>query len=68
MNNINRRDFLKLSGAAAASVNLPLKPLEPLEHLEPLVQAPPIERVRIGVIGVGLQGGSHVENFLKIPG
>ena len=27
-----------------------------------------LERVRIGIVGVGLQGGSHVENFLKIPG
>jgi predicted dehydrogenase len=28
--------------------------------------APPIERVRIGFVGVGLQGGSHVRNFLGI--
>ncbi len=27
-----------------------------------------LERVRIGFVGVGLQGGSHVENFLRIPG
>ena len=26
--------------------------------------APPIPLVRIGMVGVGLQGGSHVENFL----
>lgn len=30
--------------------------------------APPIETVRIGFVGVGLQGGSHVRNFLKIDG
>ena len=30
--------------------------------------APPIPLVRIGMVGVGLQGGSHVENFLKIEG
>ena len=33
-----------------------------------LYAAAPIETVRIGMVGVGLQGGSHVENFLKIPG
>ncbi len=30
--------------------------------------APPIDVVRIGFVGVGLQGGSHVRNFLRIPG
>ena len=29
--------------------------------------APPLERVRMGFVGVGLQGGSHVQNFLQIP-
>lgn len=30
--------------------------------------APPIETVRIGFVGVGAQGGSHVQNFLGIEG
>ncbi|NNL65153.1 MAG: Gfo/Idh/MocA family oxidoreductase, partial [Myxococcales bacterium] len=30
--------------------------------------APPLEVVRMGFVGVGLQGGSHVQNFLRIPG
>ncbi len=30
--------------------------------------APPIETIRIGFVGVGLQGGSHVRNFLKLDG
>jgi predicted dehydrogenase len=30
--------------------------------------APPIEVVRIGFVGVGLQGGSHVQNFLELDG
>lgn len=29
--------------------------------------APPLERVRMAFVGVGLQGGSHVRNFLRIP-
>ncbi len=30
--------------------------------------APPVDPVRIGFVGVGLQGGSHVKNFLAIEG
>ena len=30
--------------------------------------APPLERVRIGFVGVGRQGGGHVRNFLRIDG
>lgn len=30
--------------------------------------APPIEEVRVGYVGVGLQGGGHVRNLLQIPG
>ncbi|MCG6955895.1 MAG: Gfo/Idh/MocA family oxidoreductase [Gemmatimonadetes bacterium] len=30
--------------------------------------APPIERVRVGFVGVGLQGGGHVRNFLQLDG
>ncbi|MDE2978470.1 MAG: hypothetical protein OXU63_13260, partial [Acidobacteriota bacterium] len=30
--------------------------------------APALARARIGFVGVGLQGGSHVRNFLRIDG
>jgi Oxidoreductase family, NAD-binding Rossmann fold len=30
--------------------------------------APPIPEVRIGFVGVGGQGGSHVRNMLRVPG
>ena len=33
-----------------------------------LLAAPPIDMVRIGFVGIGLQGGGHVGNLLKIPG
>jgi len=33
-----------------------------------LFAAPPLETVRIGFVGVGHQGSSHVTNFLKIDG
>ena len=31
-------------------------------------RAEPLERVRMAFVGVGLQGGSHVRNFLRIEG
>ena len=43
------------SGMAAAA------PAEPF-------RTPPMERVRVGFVGVGLQGGAHVRNFLRIDG
>src|SRR3954471_21173144 len=33
-----------------------------------LFAAPPIDHVRIGIIGLGHQGSSHLRNFLKVPG
>jgi predicted dehydrogenase len=33
-----------------------------------LLAAEPLERVRVGFVGVGHQGTSHVRNFLRIPG
>ena len=78
MSDLNRRDFLKLGGAAALSVHPPKGghhiDVEDGRHMagdqarEGLLAAPPIELVRIGMVGIGLQGGSHLENFLKIPG
>lgn len=68
MSDLNRRDFLKLGGAAAAAgaaVSLSAAGEQPREGF---LAAPPIEMVRIGLVGVGLQGGSHLENFLKIAG
>ena len=62
MNDLNRRDFLKMSGAAAVSINLRQAPSPATATQKP------IEMVRIGMVGVGLQGGAHVENFIKIPG
>ncbi len=35
---------------------------------EALFRTDPIDPVRIGFVGVGLQGGAHVRNFLRIAG
>ena len=66
MSDLNRRDFLKLSGAAALSTSV--LTAETAQPRGGLLAATPIELVRIGMVGIGLQGGSHLENFLKIPG
>lgn len=51
--------------AGAGQVQVP--PLSGPAPATPLV-APPMGVVRMGFVGVGLQGGSHVQNFLKIDG
>jgi predicted dehydrogenase len=68
---LDRRDFL---GAAAGTLGLTLgmgsgsaDPAVPAQA-RGLFAAPALERVRIGFVGVGHQGASHVENFLKLEG
>ena len=34
----------------------------------PKLLAAPIDHVRLGIIGLGNQGSSHLSNFLKVPG
>ncbi|MDH3403228.1 MAG: Gfo/Idh/MocA family oxidoreductase [Acidobacteriota bacterium] len=75
-NETTRRDFL--TGVAGAGLGLALagrataagRGARAAEAYRPAAgfAAPPLETVRMGFVGVGLQGGSHVENFLRIPG
>lgn len=77
---LDRRDLLKLgaAGLGLAAVGSVLGCRDDGVHRSPrpaLGAAPdepfrtaPIETVRMGFVGVGLQGGAHVQNFLKIPG
>ncbi len=68
----SRREFLKT--AAAGSLGLALTAPRPgagVPSPAPGVAdlaLPPLETVRIGFVGVGHQGSSHVENFLRIDG
>src|SRR5207247_6220480 len=66
---LNRRDFLKVtSGAVAGAVALGGSAGAEQAASGPFVSAPPMATVRIGYVGIGGQGGSHVQNLLKIPG
>jgi predicted dehydrogenase len=72
--NLDRRDFLKkglaagtgmaLSGAALSACTTQV--LRDPAH--PVLPGKPMGRVRIGFVGVGGQGTSHVDNLLKIKG
>jgi predicted dehydrogenase len=67
----NRREFLKtgaavVAGAAAAAGRDVLA--APQNQARGFFSAPPIDTVRIGFVGVGLQGGGHVRNLTRLPG
>ena len=67
---MERRDFLELGVAALAAGALTPRAADASEAAgaaAPLA-APPIDTVRIGYVGIGGQGSSHVRNLLKIPG
>jgi predicted dehydrogenase len=73
---IDRRDFLRAATAATAvaGVGLALGPDAALAappspaRLDTALAAPPMETVRIGIVGLGHQGVPHLQNFLKIDG
>jgi len=76
---INRRAFLR-TGAIGAGVALgaleasscstasPVTVAGAVPAGAPVLASPPMETVRIGFVGVGGQGTSHVENLVHIPG
>jgi len=67
-----RRDFLKTAAAGTLGLHLATRAAAAQVDASPpgadLFAAPPLDTVRIGFVGVGHQGSSHVENFLKIDG
>jgi predicted dehydrogenase len=67
----SRRDFLRISGAGVvAGVAQARTGAAGAEQAAAGATggAPPIETVRVGYVGVGLQGSSHVRNLLRISG
>jgi len=69
---LDRRDFLK-AGAAGTMAALATLRVEAAARqaatagLPAELRVAPIDTVRIGYVGVGLQGTSHVRNLLRIP-
>lgn len=73
----DRRHFLKttigaglgaaVAGGAGGADAWQSPAAQPAAGPTPLA-APPIDRVRLGIIGLGHQGSSHLSNFLKVPG
>jgi predicted dehydrogenase len=64
-----RRDFIRHGAQAALGAALvPVLAPGPRTPGQPLVAAAPLDRVRIGFVGVGGQGSVHVENLLTLPG
>src|SRR5437773_5821394 len=72
--NPGRRDFLKLGVATGLGAAIPgLHPNAPdaVAAAAPTpspFEAPPLERVRIGFVGIGGMGTVHVRNLLQIEG
>ena len=61
-----RREFIASTAAVALAPTLTPTP-EPAQATT-LFAAPPMDRVRIGFVGVGGQGSVHVDNLLSIEG
>lgn len=67
----DRREFLKTAAAGTLGLHFAAQraAATPASTTEPTVlTAPPLETVRVGFVGVGHQGSSHVSNFLRIDG
>jgi predicted dehydrogenase len=70
---MDRRDFLKIGGTAIAASAIGARDTAAGAQAQAAAgatpfSAPAIETVRIGYVGIGGQGSSHVRNLLRIPG
>ena len=76
--NVDRRELLKVGAAGIGAAMLGASastrtvsaatPAGLGQAPADLFAAPPMEQVRIGFVGVGLQGSSHCRNLLRIEG
>jgi hypothetical protein len=66
---VPRREFLAAGGAVVLAGAAAARPeAAVVQAASTLLTAPPIETVRVGFVGIGLQGSGHVNNLLKIDG
>ena len=65
---LDRRDFLAAGVAAGIGASALSRARELAAQSPGPFRAPPMERVRIGFVGVGGMGMVHVENLLRIEG
>jgi predicted dehydrogenase len=67
MPDATRREFLQTVALGLGAAALPPS-RHPAGQAPSLFAAPPLERVRVGFVGVGGQGSVHVRNLLQIEG
>lgn len=69
---LSRRDFMKdgaaAAGAYAVAKTIPLQPESPAWANSPVRQVAPSDRVRFGIVGVGMQGSGLLANSIQLPG
>ena len=72
MNNAEqtRRDFLKFVTAAGATAALvpTVRAAAPAEYGPGAFKVPALDKVRVGFIGVGARGGSHLSQMMTLDG
>lgn len=68
----DRREFLEAAALGGLGLALPLRPgdarARSVEPASGVLAGPPLETVRTGFVGLGHQGSSHVETFLRLEG
>jgi len=69
-NKFNRRDFLKIGAVAGVGAIFTKKgraeKKKIIKSSAKIIRNKPMSKLRIGFVGVGMQGSSHVRNFLNI--
>ncbi len=65
--NFSRRKFLEASGVGVGSVLVPKSILLTQEMQNPK-WSPPSDRVRLGIVGIGMQGSGLLTNAIGLPG
>ena len=58
----------RTAGAAGATLAMRTVLLEPISFAASARPGPPSDRVRFGIIGVGMQGTGLLRNAISIPG